>query len=141
MKLHQPFINTPRLLPGLRLGSADSGAWLSLMGTEPSYENRDLATLTLDLPDGSTYTDRSLRSGSGGFKGQVEVFESFLSFLLAAVESLEYERRTGRDGESTDLFPINVRLWAADNESDIDSARIDMCDENGVPNETLIEEV
>ena len=141
MKLHQPFQISPRLLPGLRLGSAGGGAWLSLTGTEPSYENRDVASFVLDFADGSTYTDTTLQSGSGGFDSDVEAFESFLSFLLAAVESLEYEQRNpGRTGENTSLFPRYVVEWADDNKSDIESAQRGVCDEDGLPNETLIEE-
>lgn len=136
MKLHPPFIITARLLPGLRLGDA----WLGLTGIEPSDENRDCATFALDFADGSTYTDSSMRSGCGGFKGPVSAFNTFLSFLLAAVESLEYEQRTGRAGDNADLFPRHVVEWALDNKSDIESAQMDICGEEGSPNEYLIKE-
>lgn len=136
MKLNEPFAISPRLLPGLRLGDA----WLSLIDTKPSHDDRDATYFVLDFADGSTYDDCSMRSGCGGFKGQVEVFKGLLSFLLAAVESLEYEQRTGRPGENTALFPRYIVEWALDNKSDIESAQMGMCSEGGVPNEALIEE-
>ena len=136
MKLYPPFIITSRLCPGLRLGNAT----LSLTGVDQSSENRDVATFVIDTPDGGNFED-SVRSGVGGFKGSVEAFESFLSFLLAAAESLEYEQRNpGMTGENTDMFPRHVVEWAADNKSEIISVWCDLCDDEGHANEALIEE-
>ena len=38
--------------------------------------------------------------------------ETLLSFLSACVESVNYSRRTGRDGENSGMFPANVAQWA-----------------------------
>lgn len=138
MKPHPPFIITSRLCPGLRLGDAT----LSLTGTDQSSEDRDRASFVLDFADGTTYAEDYLRGGAGGFQGPVGMFESFLSFLLAAVESLEFEQRhPGMTGQNTDMFPRHVVEWALDNKSDIESAWCDLCDDEVLPNEALIEEV
>ena len=137
MKLYPPFIVTSRLCPGLRLGAAT----LSLTGIDQSSEDRDRACFVIDTPDGGSFED-SVRSGVGGFKGPVETFEAFLSFLMAAAESLEYEQRNpGMTGENTDIFPRHVVEWAADNISEILSVWCDLCDGDGYANEALIEEV
>jgi hypothetical protein len=45
-----------------------------------------------------------LRSGSGAEIDLFDTMRSLVSFLGAAVESYEYEQRTGRPGENSDLF-------------------------------------
>ena len=142
MILHAPFVITPRLCAGLQIGDG----WLSLMSAyqgpvESCLGARTTATLIIDLPGGIEYICDDLYSGCGGFGGYVSIFESFLSFLEAAVESYEFEQRTGRKGENTDLFPPHVVEWACDNKSDIGVSRSEMYVEGGSDyvNEALIE--
>ena len=143
-RLHAPFVITPRLAVGLRIG----GAWLSLMSTAVMKEGatplgpRQCASMVLDLPDGTEYADDTLQSGCGGFGGVVTIFETYLSFLLAAVESYEFEQRNpGRKGESTELFPAHVLEWAAENKNDIEACRLDLIADLaiGEVDETLVE--
>ena len=75
-----------------------------------------------------------------GFWGTVGIFESFLSFMQAAIESADYEERTGFIGENTDLFPRHVVEWAMDHRYEIEDVMVDIIDEDGLPNESLIEE-
>lgn len=136
MKLHDPFIITSTLSPGIKIG--DSVLHL-LDASEVTEDNRDRAKFLLVTP-GFDYEESGLSSGVGGFHNTVEVFEMFLSFLLAAVESAEYEMRTGLQGENTDLFPKHVVEWALEHKDAIEMAICDITDEDGAPNESLIEE-
>ena len=136
MKLHSPFIITSTLSPGIRIGDGT----LHLLGADDITEdNRDRATFLLVTP-GFEYECSDLRSGVGGFHNTVEVFEAFLSFLSAAAESLRYRIVTGVKGENEDLFPHHVNVWAAYNKDAIEMAICDITDEDGAPNESLIEE-
>ena len=136
MKLKPPFIITSTLSPGIKIG--DSVLHL-LDASEVTEDNRDRAKFLLVTP-GFEYGDDQLRSGVGGFRGTVEIFESFLSFLGAAAESLRYRIVTGVKGDNEDLFPHHVNVWAAYNKDAIDMAICDITDEDGAPNESLIEE-
>ncbi len=91
-------------------------------------------------PPDFEYEDNELKSGVMGFWGTVGIFESFLSFLNAAAESLRYRIVTGVKGENEDLFPHHVNVWAAYNKDAIDMAICEITDEDGAPNESLIEE-
>lgn len=143
MILHAPFVITPRLCAGLQIGDG----WLSLMSAyqgpvESCLGARTTATLIIDLPGGIEYICDDLSSGCGGFGGYVAIFESFLGFLEAAMESYEFEQRyPGRKGENTDLFPLHVLQWACDNKCDIEGFRYEMYVEGGSDyvNEALIE--
>lgn len=147
LTLHPPFVITPRLAVGLQF---DGGACLSLMSTaiakegETALGRRHVATMVLDLPDGTEYVDDRMQSGCGGFGGVVAVFETFLSFLLAAVESYEFEQRyPGREGENTELFPRHIVEWASENKDDIEGYQMGMYVDpdsgSDMPNEALIE--
>lgn len=135
MIIKQPFIITSRPLPGFRFGDAT----LSLIDPNAlSTGQARVAHFVIDSLVGWTNYDSIGGGGAAKFKGPVAAFSTFLSFLLAAVEGLEYEDRVGRPGENADLFPRHVVRWALDNKSEIEMAHADMCDENGVPNEDLI---
>lgn len=136
MKLKSPFIITSTLSPGIKIG--DSVLHL-LDASEVTEDNRDRAKFLLVTPE-FEYEDSQLRSGVGGFRGTVEIFESFLSFLEAAAESLRYHIVTGVRGENEDLFPHHVNVWAAYNNDEISRLRWGIIDEDGAPNESLIEE-
>lgn len=136
MKLKSPFIITSTLSPGIKIG----GSVLHLLdASEVTEDNRDRAKFLLVTPE-FEYEDSQLRSGVGGFRGTVEIFESFLSFLEAAAESLRYHIVTGVRGENEDLFPHHVNVWAAYNNDEISMLRWGITDEDGAPNESLIEE-
>lgn len=134
--LKPPFIITSTLSPGLKIG--DSVLHL-LDASEVTEDNRDRATFLLVTPT-FDYEESGLSSGVGGFHNTVEVFEMFLSFLLAAVESAEFEQRTGLEGENTDLFPKHVVEWAMDHKFDLEGLQLEITDEEGVAREELIEE-
>lgn len=142
MILHEPFIITGRLHPGLKIGSA----FLSLLDTEFKAEGetclgrRQSATMVLDFTDGAeSYEDSTLQSGCGGFQGVVAIFETYLSFLLAAVEGYEYEQRSpGRKSDNSDLFPTPIVQWAVDNKSEIEYLHCELQDENGDAREELV---
>lgn len=112
MKLNTPFQISPRLLPGLRVGQA----WIQLeYSKRPGTGGRLRYKWTIDLPDGSEHSGDDLQSGCGGGTLQ-EGFCSLLSFLTAAAESW---RRSGKEGENSDLFPHAVSEWAVDNSDEL----------------------
>lgn len=141
MLLSPPFIISSALAPGLRIGDV---ATLSLLDVSPAGDtdpatrvmgDRDRARFELYFNDGrEPYVDDQLRSGVGGFRSPVEAFEAFLGFLEAAAESSRY------GGDNTDLFPTHIVEWAAEHIDDINRARCSICDEDGNPNISLIEE-
>ena len=135
MKLRPPFIITSTLNPGLKIGDST----LHLTDVQVAEEGRDRATFLLVTPE-FEYEDDQLRSGVGGFLGTVGIFESFLGFMQAAVESADYEERTGRIGENTDLFPRHIVEWAMDHRYEIEDVTAGITNEDGEPNESLIEE-
>lgn len=144
MILHDPFIISARLCPAIRLGG---GATLSYTGcqwreAEPGFEKwvpRQGASFVIDFPDGTSYEDDRMSSGMGGFQGIVSMFENFVGFLSAAVESYEHGLRNRCKGENTDLFPLHIVKWASE-EGRIDEAECDLRDEDGNTREGLIEE-
>ena len=135
MKLHSPFIIGSALSPALKIGDST----LHLTDVQLAEQGRDQATFLLVTPE-FEYVDDQLRSGVGGFQSTVGIFESFLGFMQAACESAEYEMRTGLQGENTDLFPKHVVEWALEHKDAIDMAICEITDEDGYPNESLIEE-
>ncbi len=135
MLLKSPFIITSTLSPGIKIGDST----LHLTNVQLAEQGRDQATFLLLTPE-FEYVDDKLRSGVGGFQSTVSIFESFLSFLSAAAESLRYRIVTGVKGENEDLFPHHVNVWAAYNKDAIEMAICEITDEDGAPNESLIEE-
>lgn len=129
MILHDPFKISARLLPALQIGEA----WLSLEDIHAcaTREGRDCAEFVLDLPDGREYHDRTVQSGVQGFSSVASAFEGFLSFLSHAVETRENPEA---------LFPPHILEWARDNRSAIESAHLDITDENGTARADLIED-
>ena len=135
MKLRNPFIIGSTLSPALKIGDST----LHLTDVQLAEQSRDRATFLLVTPE-FEYQDDQLRSGVGGFQSTVGIFESFLSFLSAAAESLRYRIVTGVKGENEDLFPHHVNVWAAYNKDAIEMAICEITDEDGAPNDSLIEE-
>lgn len=108
MILHDPFIITARLLPGLRIGDG--------------YLSADGQVFILDTP-GFEYEILGFRPGLGD-RDMQSWFSSILIFMGAAAESRQYRERTGGeiDEDSNEgLFPPHVVDWIVDNLSDIES--------------------
>lgn len=115
MILHPPFYITSRLEAGLKV----AGAEISLAIGSPDFENRDVYEVTITLADGTEHGVKDLRSGVGG--GTVKNgFESLLTFLGAAAESMSYRGRyTGDPDDNSSLFSEPVSTWAAANSDEI----------------------
>lgn len=135
MLIKPPFIVGSTLSPALKIGDGT----LHLTDVQVAEEGRDRATFLLVTPE-FEYEDDQLKSGVMGFWGTVGIFESFLSFMQAAIESADYEERTGYHSENSDLFPRHVVEWAMDHRYEIEDAMAGITDEDGGPNESLIEE-
>lgn len=137
MKLHPPFIITPRLLPGLRLG--DGCLSLERIDHYATHDGRDVAHMVIDLPGQASYHDATLKSGCGGFRSTVEVFESYLGFLEAALESYRYGGDPDDPDSNASLFP-KFLLDELDRD-DVTVLRLSLCeDETDRPLHHLIEE-
>ena len=137
MITHEPFY---RSILGPVLPLYPSGATLTLFKVERDYSTgRDRATMILNTPE-FKYTDDTLQSGVGGGWSKVEIFETYLGFMEACVESREYVGADGNPGENAGLFPDHVGEWLVDNKGAIEMARINICDENGNPLSWLIQE-
>ncbi len=54
-----------------------------------------------------------------------EVIDSFLGFLSAFVEAVEFEERSGRKSENSDLFPADLKGWAVEHQDEILLARLE----------------
>ena len=107
MKINPPFIITPRLLPGLKIGDG----FISLeydgeSGGRTRYRHH------IDIKAGE-FSDNDLKSGVGGGDLQ-EGFRSLLSFLGAAIESYRYRKcvYTNNPDDNMTLFPKEVVEWA-----------------------------
>ncbi len=133
--LKPPFIITSTLSPGIKIGDSV----LHLTDVQLAEQGRDQATFLLVTPD-FEYEDNELRSGVMGFCGTVGIFESFLGFMQAAIEAAEYEMRTGLESDNAYLFPKHVVEWALEHKDAIEMAICEITDEDGTPNESLIEE-
>ena len=121
MKLHHPFIITPRLLPGVRIGNA----FVSIEWSKrPGRDGRARYQYHIDAPEWS-HSDDDLQSGCGG-GDLMEGMASLLSFLDACAESRRYSRHSGRPGENADLFPENVGEWAEQNADEIAMAKLEI---------------
>ena len=119
MILTGPFVITPRLLPGVRIG----GAWVQLERTrDVGAYGKPVHRWTIDLPDGSEHTGEDL-CGREGLQG---MFGSLLAFLGACADGYGYTLRTGRESESVALFPSAVAEWAYQHSDEIDSLRVEI---------------
>lgn len=135
MILESPFFISSRLLPALQIGDA-------VLSLDTEYgctrDDRDIATFYLDRPGLPEYVDRSMKSGCQGFGSTVEVFETYIGFLRACVESRQYG---DGQGENADLFPDDIGEWAEDNASDLEylSCVLMHPDEDRVYKELILE--
>ncbi len=132
MILNSPFIISSRLLPALQVG----GATIQLeYSKRDGRDSRTRYQWTIDLPNGQEFTGDDLQSGCQGGSLQ-NGFANLLSFLSASGDSLNYQTRTGREGENADLFPAPVVEWAAQNSDElsllsleIEESEIDLIEE------------
>ena len=123
MILHKPFYFSSRLLPALQAG----GAEIQLEYSErPGREGRTRYRWTIDLPDGSTYSDDDLQSGCQGGSLQ-EGFRSLLDFLCAAAESYSYH---AWDREAARMFPKPVVEWAHQFSNELEMLTLELTDNN-----------
>lgn len=115
MKLHSPFIITPRLMAGVQIG----GAFISMGAGPRNTEGRTVYGSFIDIPEHPEYEVKDHCSGCGG--GDIQQgMESLLSFLGAAAEGYGYEMRNpGRKSENADLFPAHVTEWAYQHSDEI----------------------
>lgn len=119
MKLQAPFSIGSRLLPSLKIG--DGTLSLELVGCQG---NRMVYRWYIDIPAGE-FSEADLRSGCQGCTYQ-EMFGTLLTFLAAAAESLQYQKRTGCESENADLFPIPVVEWASAHSDEISMLQCDI---------------
>lgn len=103
MLIEPPFIITPRLLPGIRIGDA----LISIEHTGRT-DNRGAGVWTwyIDLA-GVEYSGSDL-SGWGDYR---DVIATLLSFLSAFSEAVRYSRGL-RESDNLRLFPEGLRDWA-----------------------------
>jgi hypothetical protein len=114
MFLVSPVVITPRLLPGVQVG----GAFVSIGYLDSRDDGRQGYQWHIDLENGESFSGDDLASGCGG--GDLHGgLSSLLSFLGAFAESVGYERRTGRRGENSDLFPRGLAEWAEANADEL----------------------
>lgn len=112
LRLTDPVIITPRLLPGVRVGdgfvSVQRHARLRVDG-------RHVFSYFIDLPSGEHSGD-DLSSPRPSLQ---EALATTLSFLSAAGEGVEYEQRTGRESDNARLFEPPVGEWAAQHSDEL----------------------
>lgn len=120
MILHPPFIITPRLLPGVKIGTA----FVSIEFAKETADGRTRYRYHIDT-DGFEHTGSDLKSGVGVGSLQSGM-ESLLSFLGAAAEAARYKMSTGQQSENYDLFPEQVVQWAYNHQDEIQMLEIEI---------------
>jgi hypothetical protein len=116
--MKNPLIKTARGLSGLRI--ADLEVSIRKIGEEPNGKPR--WEYFLDR-DGKPFHHGTDLAGWGSTAGTLL---SLLHFLSAAGESTNYERRTGQQGDHSDLFPKEVSEWADTYDSELHLAVLDL---------------
>jgi hypothetical protein len=101
--LQPPVIITPRLEPGVKVG--DGFVSVSRAGGKGG---RTVFAYHIDTPHFEHEGD-DLSSPRDDLQ---EALATLLTFLSAAAEAYDYERRTGRQSDNSDLFPAEVAEWA-----------------------------
>lgn len=100
MILTQPFIITPRLQPGVKIGKAFISIGFS---KKPGTEGRARYDYHIDTPN-FEHSGNDLQSGYRG-GSLAEGMASLMSFLSACGESYMSK------GDNADLFPEKVAAW------------------------------
>jgi len=123
MKLHEPFIIPPRLLPGVRVGK---NSFISIEFNGLTNSGRTRYKYHIDCNSNSDdkkiihFTRNDLKSGCQG-GSLVDGMESLLSFLGAAVDSYRHNRYQYSDDpdDNCSLFPKHIVEWAYQNVEEI----------------------
>ena len=126
MKLSAPFVISARLAPAVQIGAACI-----------SY---DSGRFVIDFPDGTEHVVSGMSPPRCRVRGVNDTpcsmlqcqFGALLSFLSACAESRQYAARTGREGESADLFPENVGQWAEENSDEISMLGVEIEETRGL---------
>lgn len=113
LELHKPFIITPRILAGLKIGK---DSYISIAYGHTNGEGRMCYSIWIDIGEKEFYVD-DLKSGCRGSDLQ-EGMTSLLSFLGAAADAYRYEMG-GRKSDNSDLFVPEVVEWAYQNSDEI----------------------
>lgn len=121
MKLRHPFIITPRLMAGVKIGEG----FISIGYLGSDGNGRTGYDVWFDLPDGTEVNDQTLKSGVGGGTLQ-DGMSTLLAFLGACAEGRKYQTRTGRESECADLFPGDVGEWAEGHSDEIDMLQLEI---------------
>jgi len=122
MKLNQPFLISPRLLPGVKVGDA----FISIEIERVTNSGRLVYRYYIDGP-GFEHTGNDLKSGVGNGDLQSGM-ESLLSFLCAAAESYGYLgcKYSDDPDDNCSLFPEKVTEWAYQNSDEISSLQCEL---------------
>ena len=129
--LHQPFLITPRLMPGLKVADA----FISIAYSKLPARRGVRYEYHIDIP-GHEYSNADLESGMGGGT-LVDGMSNLLAFLGACAEAVRHGKPDDPDSNAS-LFPYEVGQWAAQHSDDIDYARCEIEDETGIPLNHLI---
>ncbi len=125
MQLSYPLKISARLLPAVQIGPA----WVSLeyLGERCFHWYIDV------LKDGKAieFAGEDFRLPMSAGSGDLSDFyrkamASFLSFLQAFAEAVEYETRSGRKSDNSQLFPAGLRDWAVEFQDDIMLAQLEL---------------
>ena|GEM_PF-6391232 len=116
MIINSPGMITSRLCAGVKIGDVTISIEYANCG---GRGGRTRYRYFLDSSGGvNEYSADDLQSGCQG-GGLQDGLESLLSFLGAAGEAYEFEKRTGCASDNTDLFPAWVNEWAYQNSDEI----------------------
>ena len=110
---------SPRLMPGVRVGDT----WISVdPTTETDHCGKPIWNWYIDSREFGEYEGSDL----AGWGNAGEMLGTMLTFLGAFAEAVNYETRTGRETENSDLFPDGLKEWATLNSGEIDMVRYDL---------------
>lgn len=114
MKLSEPIVITPRMLPGVEISK---NSWVSIEYDGYRDDGRTRYKYHIDGP-GLEHTSNDLASGCQGGSLQ-DGLRSLLGFLVACGEAYRYHMTTGVESDNYDLFPPNVAEWAYQNNDEL----------------------
>jgi hypothetical protein len=78
----------------------------------------------VDTPDGDDHSGAEL----WGWGGSADMLETLLAFMGACGESVNYARRTGRDGDNAELFPPAVAEWCAAHDDELSAVGFELAE-------------
>jgi hypothetical protein len=131
MILHDPFIITSRLLPGIKVADGT----ISITFNGETHDGRAKYLAYLDLADGREFVVDDMASGVGGGRLQ-DGMSSLLSFMGASAEAYRYEMG-GLKSENIDLFAPDVVEWCYQNDGELAMLQCELDEKRG---ELLCEE-